>query len=534
MPRRSMKTVLTILAGLAFTVPALAQEHAQPGGAKTQVKTAADLPVHTYAIQGKASEFLLTDKPFKDFVAKVRADLESDLATYDIQDKPTLQGFYSVLQAIAMLDGRHDDALAYIEKVRGIELKESKKLMTGQLLVAYVQAKKSGATGEAFNAAFASNLQKNIASLPWDKVREDVIGSKGRAEMMSRELILGQLKGGLDPVVEAAHGELSSDLARGMVGGRMTLDILLPLQPIVAKVYGDLIASNSVQMKDLWTPTVATLTEKDRGTPVVVCVWDSGVDVAPFVGKLYVNAKETVNGKDDDGNGFVDDVNGIAFDLASKPETSLLHSLAALRSQPATVEGYTKGMMDLQANIDSPESSALKKHMGGLKSDQVEGFMEDLSLYGNYSHGTHVAGIAADGNPFVRLLPCRLTFDFRTIPQLTPSEELSHATAKSYADAVAYMKAAGVRVVNMSWGGSYKDIEETLEKKGAGKTPEERAATAKRLFAIERDALEAAIKSAPEILFVAAAGNSNNDNAFAQFSPSGLNLPNLITVGAVD
>ena len=68
---------------------------------------------------------------------KVRADLESDLAAYDIQDKPTLQGFYSVLQAVAMLDGRYDEAMAYVEKTRAIELKESKKLMTGQVLAAY-------------------------------------------------------------------------------------------------------------------------------------------------------------------------------------------------------------------------------------------------------------------------------------------------------------------------------------------------------------------------------------------------------------
>ena len=32
----------------------------------------------------------------------------------------------------------------------------------------------------------------------------------------------------------------------------------------------------------------------------------------------------------------------------------------------------------------------------------------------------------------------------------------------------------------------------------------------------------------------AAAGNSNNDAAFAEFIPSGIDLPNVLTVGAVD
>ena len=43
-----------------------------------------------------------------------------------------------------------------------------------------------------------------------------------------------------------------------------------------------------------------------------------------------------------------------------------------------------------------------------------------------------------------------------------------------------------------------------------------------------------AIASAPEILFVTAAGNSNSDSTFSETTPAGLVLPNLITVGAVD
>ena len=40
--------------------------------------------------------------------------------------------------------------------------------------------------------------------------------------------------------------------------------------------------------------------------------------------------------------------------------------------------------------------------------------------------------------------------------------------------------------------------------------------------------------SAPEILFCVAAGNSNNDNVFEEFIPSSIDLPNVLTVGAVD
>jgi subtilisin family serine protease len=86
----------------------------------------------------------------------------------------------------------------------------------------------------------------------------------------------------------------------------------------------------------------------------------------------------------------------------------------------------------------------------------------------------------------------------------------------------------------MSWGGSPKDWESAFELNGAGGTPEERKKLARELFKIERDALYEAMKNAPDILFVVAAGNSDNDVGFDEMLPSGFGLPNMLTVGAVD
>ena len=86
----------------------------------------------------------------------------------------------------------------------------------------------------------------------------------------------------------------------------------------------------------------------------------------------------------------------------------------------------------------------------------------------------------------------------------------------------------------MSWGGNVGAIENDLEQCGLGKTPEERKAVARQYFEIGRKALTRAMASAPEILFVTAAGNSNNDASFVEDIPAGIVLPNLLTVGAVD
>ncbi len=525
--------LLALVAGLALVLPCSSVLAQPKEDTRIAVKSADDLPRHTYHIEGKPSEFILTDKPFMEFVGKVKADVESDLAKYKIDDPTTQQSYLQLLLGVALLEGRDSDVLSYIDKVQALETKESKKLTTGLVTRAMISARKQAGTDTAkFNAAFKQELNKLVKDLPWDKVRETITQGKGRAEMVSKDLVLGQLKGGLDPVAEQAKGELSNELAWALIGARVAIDKILPLNPMVVEVYSDLINSHNTTKTDIWSGHLVTLAPTEKDTPVVIAIWDSGVDVSLFSDRLWTNPNEVVNGKDDDKNGFVDDVHGIAYDVKSDPTPELLHPLTELKSDKELVTSHMKGLLDLQANIDSPEASALKKYISTLKPDQVTPFIEDLGLFGNYSHGTHVAGIASEGDPFARLLPIRITFDFHTIPTITPSVAQAQKEAKAAADCVAYMRKAGARVCNMSWGGNRKDIEETLEKKGVGKTPEERAALSRELFKIQHDALENAMKSAPEILFVAAAGNSDNDNQFDEMLPSGLNLPNMITIGA--
>jgi subtilisin family serine protease len=205
-----------------------------------------------------------------------------------------------------------------------------------------------------------------------------------------------------------------------------------------------------------------------------------------------------------------------------------------MKNDPALVTKHMKGMMDVQASIDSPERKALIAYMRDLDATKSGEFMEDLGLYGNVAHGTHVAGISLAGNPYAKLLGVRLTFDFKSIPRVTPSVEQARKTAANYRATVEYLKAAGVRVVNMSWGGSKQDVETQLEQKGVGKDATERDALAREIFDTMSKGLREAMASAPEILFVAAAGNSDNNNAFVEFAPSGFNLPNMVTVGAID
>ncbi len=106
--------------------------------------------------------------------------------------------------------------------------------------------------------------------------------------------------------------------------------------------------------------------------------------------------------------------------------------------------------------------------------------------------------------------------------------------ATNYVETIEYMKTHGVRVVNMSWGGTVRGTESDLEANGVGETAEERARLAREMFDIEKEALFNAMEQATGILFVNAAGNDNDNVSFEDYYPASFELPNLLVVGAVD
>lgn len=144
-----------------------------------------------------------------------------------------------------------------------------------------------------------------------------------------------------------------------------------------------------------------------------------------------------------------------------------------------------------------------------------------------------MAGIATRGNPAARVLVARVDFPYRMVPP-APTAAWSAGFARAMERSVAYYRKAGVRVVNMSWGLSSSDLEHDLELNAVGANQQERHQLAMQYFDTFKKAFGAAIAAAPEILFVSAAGNSNESNQFNEFIPASYDLPNTITVGAVD
>lgn len=505
--------IAVLLAGLAF---------ASGAQDRKRIERAADLPRFTYEVDGKLENVVRDAKAFSHFAAQVRRDNVNVLATHDIADKAAQRQLMTIVAIIDYLEGRLDDAEKMSLEIRALEDKPADKLVSGLQLRAMIAAQRETGTvaGPAFTADLARRLAADLKALPYAVVENDIKQSKSSAELLGESLVMGNVRDRLQPVVDKAGGKLSSDLAPGVVGARYSLVARLPAKGAIVDTYSAYLAANRVEKADIWKARDATLPPGGL-SPVRIAVWDSGVDAALFPGRVVT--------------GEAGEPAFMAFDRFSEPsKLALMPIPEPLRAKLPAMKARTKGLSDLRSNVDSPEAAEVKRLLSTLKREEYKPVMEELMLAGNYSHGTHVAGIAMEGNPYARLVNLRIEFDHHLLPDPCPTKELEAKSNRNYRAYVDFLRREKVRVVNMSWGGSVRDYERGLELCNLGGDVAGRKALAREFFDDAKKALTEAFASAPEILFVTSAGNANENSTFSEAIPSSIVLPNLLTVGAVD
>jgi subtilisin family serine protease len=509
-----LKRILLLLLALSLTGPALAQT-------KKRIEKAADLPRFTYQVDGKVEDLLTDDGKFATFAQQLRQDIDSVLAGYEIPDKASERQLLGTLTQLDVLEGRYADALARSDQIKALQEKPADRLLSGMQLRAMLAARQEtgGFGSEAYKKDVGQRIRTALDGMPYQVIENDVKSAKSRADIASPALVIGSIREQIQPTVDKT-GSLSSDQAPGVVNAKYYLTYTVPLKQTLIDTYGGYLVAHKVEKQDIWAARDVTLPAGRGYADVPVAVWDSGVDTALFGDRVVMEAGKPVL---------------IAFDKYSNPSAAgLLPIPAELKDRVPKMKARLKGFSDLQANIDSPEATEVKQWLSTLQPDAYKAAIEEINLAGVYMHGTHVAGIAMAGNPYARLVNARIEFQHTLLPDPCPTRELVEKEARATQAYIDFMRKHGVRVVNMSFGGSVGDLESVLEQCGTGKTPDERKAIAREYFEIGRKALETAMLSAPEILFVAAGGNSNDDASFTESIPAAISAPNLLSVGAVD
>jgi len=494
-------------------------------GGKKKVTSQADLPRFSYPLTGTASELVQSDdSTFNAFAAKVRSDLDSVLRDYEIDDKATLRTLLSVKLDLEELAGEYKEGLQTVEALRALQQKPAAKLFAFLYTRARLQAAIDAKTtqGPAYEQAFAKHFREAIDPLPWDVVQDSLKESYAGSRLYTKSVAVGNVETELDPAVQKS-GALDNQEAWDLISTRDDLQSGIQMLHARAQVLKEYIAAHNVVQPDIWAAREVTLTKEQSLSPVLVAIWDSGIDVSLFPDQLFTDPKPTASG-----------THGLAFDDRGDPSTTWLYPLTAEQQKAyPDFRELIQGRLDIENGIDTPAADALQKKYATLSAEQIHQLFELDKVLGFYVHGTHCAGIAVRGNSAARLVVARFNDQLPDLP-FAPTEEWARHMGAAFQQMSDYFRTRNVRVVNMSWGDDPQEFETWISKTGGGGDPAARKKRAAELYAIWRDAVETAIKGAPNTLFVTAAGNSDSDSGFIADVPSSLQLPNLIAVGAVN
>ncbi len=114
------------------------------------------------------------------------------------------------------------------------------------------------------------------------------------------------------PMVEKS-GAVDNQTAWEIVALRFAALYDAPLKGRASEVLQSYITKNSVMKPDIWEARDVTLTARDKLTPVLIGIWDSGVDVSSFPRQLYSDPSPDWH-----------DPHGLAFDDQGGHSKSLL------------------------------------------------------------------------------------------------------------------------------------------------------------------------------------------------------------------
>lgn len=276
-----------------------------------------------------------------------------------------------------------------------------------------------------------------------------------------------------------------------------------------------------------------------------IAVIDSGLDYKHemIIPNLWTNPHEVEDRRDNDGNGYQDDVHG--WNFAEQNGQIIDYKYLG------TFSPDCKKYFDIQGKAFL--GKATEAEIAWVKEKQKDSkFISEMNKFGNFVHGTHVAGISIMNSTNlamgIKLIPTEVKPFFQGLNNKSMNidrwgilEKALNALASTQmttlTDIARFVDYHKMDIANGSFGTGFaqaKMITDNAYKLVFFKKPSQADSDkAARLF---MDALikhgQKFVAAAPNTLFVFAAGNDGLNNDVYGTSPANIKADNVITVGA--
>lgn len=280
-----------------------------------------------------------------------------------------------------------------------------------------------------------------------------------------------------------------------------------------------------------------------------IAVIDSGLDYKHemIVPNLWTNANEVYDNRDNDQNGYQDDVNG--WNFAEQNGQIIDYKYLGTFSPDCKKYFDIQGKMFLKQATES-EIAWLREKVKDAN------FIKEMGKFGNFVHGTHVAGITIRDSKNqamgIKLLPTEVKLIFDRLQNQASMKgsdldrwsllekafgALAAEQMKMLTEIARFVSYHKADVANGSFGTGFNQIKMITDnaykilffKKPSEEDSNRAAGMMINLMVKEGQKFVAA---APNTLFVFAAGNDGMSNDEFGTSPANIKADNVITVGA--
>jgi subtilisin family serine protease len=293
-------------------------------------------------------------------------------------------------------------------------------------------------------------------------------------------------------------------------------------------------------------PVIALLGVLSSAHAAKIAVIDSGLDYKHemFTKNLWTNPNEIEDRRDNDGNGYQDDVHGWNFG----EQNGMIIDYKYLGTFSADCKKY----FDIQGRYFLGQAS--ESDIQWMREKQADKkFLAEMSKFGNFVHGTHVAGIAVRDSRSeamgIKLIPTEVKPFIESLKSSQFVAADKWETLKTAFTALASQQmgllteiarfADGHKadIANGSFGTGFKQAKMISDlayravffKKPTAEDSDRAASLFIGALVSEGSKFVAA---APNTLFVFAAGNDGLSNDLYGTSPANIKADNVITVGA--
>ena len=286
-----------------------------------------------------------------------------------------------------------------------------------------------------------------------------------------------------------------------------------------------------------------------------IAVIDSGTDLnhQDLKSKKWINPIDIDDAVDNDDNGYIDDVNGWNF----ADSNNKLLDKSFLGTFSPDVYHFFEVQTRMLKGESTPEDVIWMQE--ARKNDKL---IAELGTFGNFVHGTHVAGIVAKNADLAKVMVLKIIPTksptaghgvnsiesnplYQNIGKAGGSEKLiklglkllSSQQGKGLAPIGKYVGVEKARIANCSFGTSAHAATAILKpilKLALKREPSEAEVMAYSVYFVSEVVKSAnqLVAPAPKTLFVIAAGNDGMDNDVYPTSPANLKLPNTLSVAA--